>query len=150
MTAILHTHTGRLDYHPHLHVIVPGGGVDKTRKQWKKLEGKFLFNEFALANLCLSEGCDPEEAAARLGYAAWNLDKAFQRQLREARGRGEVDSATRRRIASDAAKAERECSIARAGLLEDQPRLPTEAALQEAQKHAESCLAILQKLVAAL
>lgn len=51
MTAVLHTHTRRLDYHPHLHVIVPGGGVDKARKQWKKLKGNYLFNEFALAKV---------------------------------------------------------------------------------------------------
>ena len=51
LTAILHTHTRRLDYHPHLHVVVPGGGVDKARQQWKKLNGKFLFNEFALAKV---------------------------------------------------------------------------------------------------
>ncbi len=51
MTAILHTHTRRLDYHPHVHLIVPGGGVDKARKQWKKLKGNYLFNEFALAKV---------------------------------------------------------------------------------------------------
>lgn len=49
MTAVLHTHTRRLDYHPHIHIVVPGGGVDKSRKQWKKKKGKYLFNEFALA-----------------------------------------------------------------------------------------------------
>src|SRR5665811_2262391 len=51
MTAVLHTHTRRLDYHPHIHVVVPGGGVDKPGKQWKKLKGKYLFNEFALAKV---------------------------------------------------------------------------------------------------
>lgn len=51
MTAILHTHTRRLDYHPHLHVVIPGGGVDKARKQWKKLKGNYLFNDFALAKV---------------------------------------------------------------------------------------------------
>jgi len=40
-----------LDYHPHLHVIVPGGGVDRVRRQWKKKKGKYLFNEFALADV---------------------------------------------------------------------------------------------------
>jgi hypothetical protein len=49
MTAVLHTHSRRLDYHPHVHVIVPGGGVDRARRQWKKKKGKYLFNEFALA-----------------------------------------------------------------------------------------------------
>ena len=51
MTAVLHTHNRRLDYHPHIHVIVPGGGVDKAKKQWKKMKGKYLFNEFALAKV---------------------------------------------------------------------------------------------------
>jgi hypothetical protein len=51
MTAVLHTHTRRLDYHPHIHVVVPGGGVDKPKKQWKKKKSKYLFNEFALANV---------------------------------------------------------------------------------------------------
>jgi len=51
MTAVLHTHNRRLDYHPHVHVVVPGGGVDKSKKQWKKKKGKYLFNEFALAKV---------------------------------------------------------------------------------------------------
>ncbi|MFC1852402.1 transposase [candidate division CSSED10-310 bacterium] len=49
MTMVLHTHTRKLDYHPHLHVVVPGGGVDKKRRQWKKKKGKYLFNHTALA-----------------------------------------------------------------------------------------------------
>ena len=51
MTAVLHTHSRRLAYHPHVHVIVPGGGVDRARRQWKKKKGKYLFNEFALAKV---------------------------------------------------------------------------------------------------
>jgi hypothetical protein len=51
MTAVLHTHTRRLDYHPHLHVVVPGGGIDTRRRQWKKKKGKYLFNAFALAKV---------------------------------------------------------------------------------------------------
>ncbi len=51
MTAVLHTHNRRLDYHPHVHVVVPGGGVDKAKKQWKKKKSKYLFNEFALAKV---------------------------------------------------------------------------------------------------
>jgi hypothetical protein len=51
MTAILHTYNRRLEYHPHVHVVVPGGGVDKLRRQWKKKTGKYLFNEFALAKV---------------------------------------------------------------------------------------------------
>jgi hypothetical protein len=51
MTMVLHTHSRRLDFHPHVHVVVPGGGVDQGRRQWKKIKGKYLFNEFALAKV---------------------------------------------------------------------------------------------------
>ncbi len=51
MTMVLHTHSRRLDFHPHVHVVVPGGGVDQRRRQWKKIKGKYLFNEFALAKV---------------------------------------------------------------------------------------------------
>ena len=51
MTVVLHTHNRSLDYHPHVHVVVPGGGVDRAKKQWKKKKSKYLFNEFALAKV---------------------------------------------------------------------------------------------------
>ncbi len=51
MTGVLHTHSRRLDYHPHCHFVVPGGGINWRRRQWKKVKGKFLFNEFALAKV---------------------------------------------------------------------------------------------------
>jgi hypothetical protein len=51
LTAILHTHSRRLDFHPHVHVIVPGGGVNRLRKQWCKLRSKYLFNQKALAKV---------------------------------------------------------------------------------------------------
>ncbi len=51
MTMVLHTHSRKLDHHPHMHVVVPGGGVDKRRRQWKKKKGKYLFNKKALAKV---------------------------------------------------------------------------------------------------
>ena len=48
---MLHTHNRRLDYHPHIHVVVPGGVINKKRKQWKKLTGRYLFNAFSLAKV---------------------------------------------------------------------------------------------------
>lgn len=51
MTAVLHTNNRKLDYHPHIHVVVPGGGIDKSRRQWKKKKGKYLFNQKALATV---------------------------------------------------------------------------------------------------
>jgi len=34
MTAVLHTWTQTLLYHPHLHCIVPGGGLDASGQRW--------------------------------------------------------------------------------------------------------------------
>ena len=51
MTMVLHTHNRKLDFHPHVHVVVPGGGVDKLRRQWKKKKGRYLFNHKALAKV---------------------------------------------------------------------------------------------------
>ncbi len=49
MTGVLHTHTRRLDYHPHVHMIVLGDGVNKRRNEWRKIKGSYLFNGFNLA-----------------------------------------------------------------------------------------------------
>lgn len=49
-TAVLHTHTRRLDYHPHLHVIIPGAGIDRHRR-WRTVNGGYLFNGRALATV---------------------------------------------------------------------------------------------------
>ena len=34
-TGILHTWTRQLEYHPHVHFIVPGGGIDRDGTEWK-------------------------------------------------------------------------------------------------------------------
>ncbi len=49
MIGILHTHTRTLDYHPHVHIVIPGGGVANARTRWREVKGKYLFNEFNLA-----------------------------------------------------------------------------------------------------
>ncbi|MCP4366025.1 MAG: transposase [Planctomycetes bacterium] len=50
-TGILHTHSRRLDFHPHLHFIVPAGAIDRKNKLWKRKRWKFLFPQKALAKL---------------------------------------------------------------------------------------------------
>ncbi len=50
-TMILHTNNRRMDFHPHIHAVVPGGGVDKLRQQWKKKKGKYLFNKKSMAKV---------------------------------------------------------------------------------------------------
>jgi hypothetical protein len=50
MIAVLHTWGQNLSLHPHLHCIVPGGGLTKSGK-WKsaKSKGKYLFNVKAMS-----------------------------------------------------------------------------------------------------
>lgn len=52
-TAILHTHSRALEIHPHIHAIVPAGGVRQLegRDQWIGKSNKYLFNGQALAQL---------------------------------------------------------------------------------------------------
>lgn len=51
MTMVLHTHNRQLDFHPHIHAVVPGGGIDKKRRQWKKKKGQYLFSHKAMAKV---------------------------------------------------------------------------------------------------
>lgn len=52
-TAILHTHSRALDFHPHIHAIVPAGGVrdDSGQPEWVKKGSRYLFNAKALAQV---------------------------------------------------------------------------------------------------
>ena len=52
--AVLHTHSRRLDYHPHVHLVVPAAAVDAEHKRWrtKRRKGKgYLFSHQALAKV---------------------------------------------------------------------------------------------------
>jgi hypothetical protein len=55
--SILHTWTQKLEYHPHLHCIVPGGGLTAAGK-WKDKSGKFLFAVKALSQVFKSRFCE--------------------------------------------------------------------------------------------
>ena len=39
-TAVLHTHTRRLDFHPHVHLLMPAAAIDGTGVDEKRIEGK--------------------------------------------------------------------------------------------------------------
>ncbi len=51
MIIVLHTNTRSQDYHPHIHAVVPGDGIDRRRRYWKKIKGDYLFNGIALAKV---------------------------------------------------------------------------------------------------
>jgi len=48
---VLHTTSRRLNFHPHIHAVVPGGGVDKRMRQWKRVKSDYLFNHKALSKV---------------------------------------------------------------------------------------------------
>ncbi|MCF6254506.1 MAG: transposase [Thiomicrorhabdus sp.] len=49
--AVLHTHSRKLDYHPHIHAVMPAACVDTVNKRWQTKKGKYLFNHKALAKV---------------------------------------------------------------------------------------------------
>jgi len=51
MVAVLHTHSRRLDYHPHIHTIIPAGAIDQYHGCWQTKEGQYLFPHKALASM---------------------------------------------------------------------------------------------------
>lgn len=51
MTGVLHTHGRRLQFHPHIHYIVPAGAIDRKNNYWKRKGWHFLVPEKAVARL---------------------------------------------------------------------------------------------------
>jgi hypothetical protein len=43
VTAVLHSWTRKLEFHPHVHCIVTGGGIDPSGQRWVATRKKFLF-----------------------------------------------------------------------------------------------------------
>jgi len=50
-TAVLHTHSRRLGYHPHIHVVIPGASINKKTGLWRVKSGKYLFSQNAMAKV---------------------------------------------------------------------------------------------------
>jgi hypothetical protein len=66
--AVLHTNTRALDYHPHVHLVMPAAALDGKRRQWRtKRRGKtkvgYLFNHKALAKVFRAKMLAAIEAA---------------------------------------------------------------------------------------
>jgi len=51
--AVLHTHSRCLDFHPHVHVVMPAGAIDRKKRIWRTKKNKkpFLFDHHALAKV---------------------------------------------------------------------------------------------------
>lgn len=51
ITAVLHTWGSAMTHHPHIHMIVPGGGASKDGKRWIRTRKKFLVPVLVLSKL---------------------------------------------------------------------------------------------------
>ena len=49
--AVLHTHNRRLDFHPHVHLVVPAVAFDVKQRLWRKKDTPYLFCHKALAKV---------------------------------------------------------------------------------------------------
>jgi len=80
--SILHTWTQRLDYHPHLHCIVPAGGLTVAGK-WKYNSAKFLFSVKALSVVFKAKFCQGLVHLYQKGLLKDNRNLAFVQQLKK-------------------------------------------------------------------
>ena len=49
--SVLHTHSRRLDFHPHVHLVMPAAAFDQKQRRWRNKEGGYLFCHKALAKV---------------------------------------------------------------------------------------------------
>jgi hypothetical protein len=66
--AVLHTNTRQLEYHPHVHLLMPAAALDGKQKRWRtkrrgKAKGGYLFNQKALAKVFRAKMLAAIEAA---------------------------------------------------------------------------------------
>jgi hypothetical protein len=67
-TAVLHTHSRALDFHPHVHAIIPAAAIDQAKRRWRQKRPRstkrpYLFNEKALAKVLRAKILDAITAA---------------------------------------------------------------------------------------
>lgn len=76
--TVLHTHSRRLDYHPHVHLVMPAAAIDADKRLWRIKRGSknstgYLFNHKALAKVFrakLLEAMTQEKLALPVRYDA--------------------------------------------------------------------------------
>jgi hypothetical protein len=71
LTAVLHTWGQRLDHHPHVHCIVPGGGISPDGEHWVRCRANFLLSVNVLSRLfrrLFLEGLEALHAAGELQF----------------------------------------------------------------------------------
>jgi len=76
--SVLHTHSRALNYHPHIHAVMPNGAINKKSNLWRKKGSKYIFNHKALAKVFRAKMLD---GIVQLGLQLpskhpdkWNVD----------------------------------------------------------------------------
>lgn len=83
-TAVLHTWTQLLLYHPHIHCIVPGGGLDVDDTRWIPAPRDFFLPVRVLAQVFRGKLLSLLEKAVNRAKIREGPDEDFHRQLKQA------------------------------------------------------------------
>ena len=93
ITAVLHTWGSAMTHHPHVHMIVPGGGLSPDGKAWVPCRPRFLLHVHVLSRLFRRLVLEKLAAAHEAGqlrffndHAALADRAAFKRYLKPVRG----------------------------------------------------------------
>jgi Putative transposase/Transposase zinc-binding domain len=62
--AVLHTWNGRLAYHPHVHLLITGGGITADGQYWEPARGEFLVPVDLLSRKMAAQFCAALKVAA--------------------------------------------------------------------------------------
>ena len=84
-TAVLHTWNQRLEFHPHLHCVVPNAGFDIGSGQWRVGSSTFFAPVKVLARYFRRRFLEETEKAVRAGTIASPNPGALQKHLDDAR-----------------------------------------------------------------
>ena len=76
-TGVLHTWGRQLQYHPHIHYIVPGGGLSKDRTAWRPSRANFYVPVKALSPIyraLFKEAMDQAGLLAQINPLVWQTN----------------------------------------------------------------------------
>jgi Putative transposase/Transposase zinc-binding domain len=69
MLSVLHTWNGQLGYHPHVHLLLTGGGITADGQHWEPARGEFLVPVAVLSRKIAALFCAALKAAAPAVFA---------------------------------------------------------------------------------
>lgn len=75
--AIVHTWTQTMEYHPHVHVVIPGGALSADRTRWKPASSSHLFPIEVMRILFRAKVLDYLQQAVRSGAVAMHGECAM-------------------------------------------------------------------------